>query len=1181
MANITFNDIRPKAKISGLVAQGVVQIINVEMIGDGAAKVVFEDNNGTVADQLIFTEDLSRLSLLSEGNFWTFDADAENLRLAVEASRIKLAHHFDPFLAIHTSLVDPLPHQITAVYDSMLSRQPLRFLLADDPGAGKTIMAGLLIKELMVRGDLERCLIIAPGSLVEQWQDELGEKFKIEFDIYSREMMETSRTGNPFDDRNLLIARMDVLARNEELQQKLERARDWDIVIVDEAHRMSASVFGNEVNRTKRYLLGQNIGGMCRHLLLMSATPHNGKEEDFQLFMALLDGDRFEGRYREGMRYSDTQDMMRRLTKEELLKFDGKPLFPERRAYTVKYELSDAEASLYASVTEYVREEMNRVDRFADIDNKKRVNVGFALQVLQRRLASSPAAIYNSLMRRRERLEAELAEARIIARGRSSASSDDALSSVALETDEVIDNIEEYDQERIDELEDTISTVVTTAETITQLEEEVTTLKRLEAQALAVLRSGQDAKWSQLNKILDDDLMIDDEGTRRKLVIFTEAKDTLNYLVDRIRTRIGRDDAVEFIHGGVLREERRKTIQRFMQDKELQILVANDAAGEGVNLQRGHLMVNYDLPWNPNKIEQRFGRIHRIGQTEVCHLWNIVAADTREGEVYGKLLEKMEAARMALKGQVFDVLGNLFENKPLKDMIWEAIQYGEQPEVRDRLNQTFDGIFDVEHIRKIINEKKLTSDVMPEERVQEKRLEMERAAAQRLQPHHIEGFFLQAFKLLGGQIIAREAGRYEVKLVPQKIRERDRQIGRGAPLQKRYERICFDKKNINQQPVAEFVFPGHPLLESVIDIVNEQFSGLMRQGAIMVDEADYNDELQAVFLVEHAIHDGRRLSNGSLQVVSKKMQFARMSADGTVSHGGIAPHLDLRRITDVERDFIASDLTAAWLQGNLEEKIKNFAVLELAQSHLKDVKDRRLPEIDKIESEVKARLTAEINHWFSRYNVLKEEENAGKSNRLNSQNAKRRAEDLEERLQRRTAEIEQERAITAAPPVVRGGLVVVPQGLLDARVASATGEAPTHFAEDAQSRRQVELAAMKAVMNAERDLGNLPEDVSDRKEGFDIVSFDPRAKSLRFIEVKGRIEGAETVTVSKNEIITGLNKEDDFALAIVSVGDGFTNEPRYVWNPFDMMPSENVRSVNYDLATFFERAVGPGESNAL
>src|SRR6056297_1928480 len=413
-------DIRNGTSVTGLVPNQTVEAISVEWIGNKALNVVYRASNGSIAETTLYRDDEHRLSIESRGRKWSFDADGAQLRLVTEANRIKLAHFFDPYLAIHTSLVDPLPHQISAVYGEMIPRQPLRFLLADDPGAGKTIMAGLLIKELVARSDLERCLIVAPGGLVEQWQDELGEKFSLEFDILSRDMIETSRSGNVFNDRNRLIARLDVLARNEDLQQKLLSSNEWDLIICDEAHRMSASYFGGEVKYTKRYQLGQHLGQLCRHLLLMTATPHNGKEEDFQLFMALLDGDRFEGRFRDGVHYADTADMMRRLTKEELLRFDGRPLFPERRAYTVKYELSPEEAALYTAVTEYVRSEMNRVQRFAEEDGKKRNNVGFALQILQRRLASSPAAIYESLKRRRERLENELSEATLATRGKSS-----------------------------------------------------------------------------------------------------------------------------------------------------------------------------------------------------------------------------------------------------------------------------------------------------------------------------------------------------------------------------------------------------------------------------------------------------------------------------------------------------------------------------------------------------------------------------------------------------------------------------------------------------------------------------------------------------------------------------------------------------------------------------------------
>ncbi len=1161
---IALKDIKSGSKLRGLSNDLICTVISAEWFGEQAVKVVFEDTNGTVSDRVVFQDDCASMELISDGQFWTFDAKGDDLRLVTEANRIRLAHHFDPYLAIHTSLVDPLPHQITAVYGEMLSRQPLRFLLADDPGAGKTIMAGLLIKELLARGDMERCLVVAPGSLVEQWQDELGEKFSLEFDILTRDMIEGSRSGNPFNDRNFLIARLDVLARNEELQEKLVRSNEWDVVICDEAHRMSASVFGGEVTYTKRYQLGQKLGQICRHFLLMSATPHNGKDEDFQLFMALLDGDRFEGRYREGVHFADTADMMRRLTKEELLKFDGTPLFPERRAYTVKYQLSDEEASLYAAVTEYVRTEMNRVLRFADEDNQKRLNVGFALQILQRRLASSPAAIHASLKRRKERLENELAEARLVSRGKSVSGNIDA---------KWVDDIDELSQDDLEDLEEAISTGVTSAATIEELEKEIETLMGLEALAFRVLRSGNDTKWQQLNKILDDDLMTDSDGARRKLIIFTEAKDTLEYLVEKIRTRLGRPEAVDCIHGGVLRESRRNIVQRFMQDKDLLVLVANDAAGEGVNLQRGHLMVNYDLPWNPNKIEQRFGRIHRIGQTEVCHLWNLVAAETREGEVYGRLLEKMESARAALHGQVFDVLGDLFEGNSLKDLLWEAIQYGDRDDVRARLDEKVDGAIDIDHIKEIMSKRKLTNDMMPAEQVENVRMEMERADAQRLQPHHIQGFFIEAFERLGGKLKQQEPGRFEIKRVPVRVMERDRQIGRGSPVQKAYERICFDKKLINQQPVAEFVFPGHPLLDSVIDLIHEEFSHLMKQGAVMVDPSDVATELDALFLVEHAIQDGRKTSSGAQQVVSQRLQFARLAKNGTVSNGGIAPHLNLRPATQAELTLVSAEMSESWLQGSIEDKIKEFAIVNLAQSHLGEVKERRLPEIEKVQTEVEQRLKQEIRYWDNRSAQLKEEEKTGKKTRVNWQNAERRAEDLADRLKRRLDELARERAIAASTPVVKGGLLIVPQGLLDMKQSAGT---PGAFEENPDNRAAVEKAGMDAVMAAERALGNEPRDVSADKCGYDIESFDPQARSLRFIEVKGRTAGAETVTVTKNEIISSKNQPDKFILAVVEVDNGFAHQPKYIRRPFlDVEPGSDGVSVNFNLRDLLARAEEP------
>ena len=1164
-------EIKSGTLVGGIVPNRAVQVVSAEWIGDDAINVIFRGDDG-VEETTRYRDDEERLTVEQREREWSFDADGGHLRLVTEASRIKLAHHFDPYLAIHTSVVEPLPHQITAVYGEMLPRQPLRFLLADDPGAGKTIMAGLLIKELIARSEIERCMVVAPGSLVEQWQDELRGKFALDFDILSRDMIENSPSGNVFNDRSHLIARLDVLARNESLQQKLMASTEWDLIVCDEAHRMSASYFGGEVKYTKRYQLGQMLGQICRHLLMMTATPHNGKEKDFQLFLALLDGDRFEGCFRDGSHVADSGDLMRRLTKEELRKFDGAPLFPKRCANTVKYELSPEERALYEEVTNYVRTEMNRPQKLSGEDGKKKNNVGFALQILQRRLASSPAAIHKSLQRRRDRLENELAEARAARNGVVAGFVDPDLP----DSDEMLFNLDEFGQDEIDEIEDLISARATNAETIQQLDEEVQTLTRLELMAKEVLHSGNDTKWKELNRILDYDLMTDGMGNRRKLIIFTEAKDTLDYLAERVRNRIGKAEAVDVIHGGVRREQRASVVERFMQDRDLVILIANDAAGEGVNLQRGHLMVNYDLPWNPNKIEQRFGRIHRIGQTEVCHLWNLVAADTREGDVYARLLEKLEVARESLGGRVYDVLGDLFEGTPLRDLLVEAIRYGEQDHVKEGLFKKVDGAVDQDHLRQLIESRSLTGEVMPEERVHEIRLEMERAEAERLQPHHIESFFLDAFRHLGGQIRSREEGRFEITHVPLLVRERGEHLVGGTPVQKKYERVCFSKDGINQQPVASFVSPGHPLLEAVIGVVKEKYDHLMKLGAIMVDDSEMDDEVKALFLMEHSVHDGRRTPTGKPHLVSQRLQFVLIDRNGEPSAAGNAPHLNYRPATQEEIGSIGDVLDGDWLGSHLEKAAIRFATEDVARRHVAEVKARRLPEIEKVEQEVRTRLTKEINHWDRRANEMKNEERAGKRTKMNWQRAERRAEELLARQRRRLEALERERYISAQPPRVRGGMVVVPRSLLETRVAAVPiPNAPLNRSQDPVARRRIEIAAMVAVMEKERELGNKPVDVSSEKRGYDIESFDPDANQYRFIEVKGRVDGAKTVDITRNEIVTSLNQPNKFILAIVEVENGQASKPRYVPGALDTRghPPFEQSSVTFNIKGLLEREV--------
>jgi SNF2 family DNA or RNA helicase len=414
-----------------------------------------------------------------------------------------------------------------------------------------------------------------------------------------------------------VIARLDKLSRNEDVQQKLQTPDcRWDLVVCDEAHKMSATVFGTETKYTKRYRLGQLLSTLTRHFLLMTATPHNGKEADFQLFMALLDGDRFEGRFRDGVHVTDASDLMRRMVKENLLKFDGTPLFPQRIAYTVPYKLSEAEARLYKAVTEYVREEFNRAEA---LENDKRAGtVGFALTVLQRRLASSPEAIYQSLRRRRERLESRLRELEMIQRGGQTAPILEA-SLPAFDAEDVED-LEDAPDDEVQAVEEEILDQATAARSITELKAEIETLKNLESLALEIRRSGEDTKWCELSSLLGEIFTATGRiaettppygagqiprhipSPHQKLVIFTEHRDTLNYLESRISTLLGRKEAIVIIHGGIGREDRLKAQEAFKHDPEVQVLLATDAAGEGINLQRAHLMINYDLPWNPAKV---------------------------------------------------------------------------------------------------------------------------------------------------------------------------------------------------------------------------------------------------------------------------------------------------------------------------------------------------------------------------------------------------------------------------------------------------------------------------------------------------------------------------------------------------------------------------------------------------
>ena len=739
-----------------------------------------------------------------------------------------------------------------------------------------------------------------------------------------------------------------------------------------------------------------------------------------------------------------------------------------------------------------------------------------------------------------------------------------------LDWDEMDDD--DLSSEEQEQLEEHVVDQASAAATIAELEAEIDTLKHLEQLADRVRVSGVDRKWDELSKLLQDDVfMFSKDGQREKLIIFTEHKDTLHYLAGKIRSLLGDQEVVVTIQGGMRRDERHKVEEQFKQDVKVRILIATDAAGEGINLQRAHLMINYDLPWNPNRLEQRFGRIHRIGQVEVCHLWNLVAAETREGYVFQRLFTKLEEERKALGGKVFDILGKMtFDNKSLKDLLIEAIRYGNDPKVRNRLNQVVDASMDPEVFRKLIQEQALTNDVMDVHTVNRIKEDMERMEAHKLQPHFIEAFFLEAFKSVGGRVQKREKGRYEIPFVPAALRQRDRVIGFGDHVLRSYERVCFDKSfcTIQGKPDADLLCPGHPLLEAVIDLILERNGETLKEGSIFVDEGDYGTKARLLVYIEDAIQDGVMLLSQKHRIISKHMHFVELQEDGTAKNAGYAPYLDYRETSEEERAAVVSWLSQQkWLSSGVEEKARNYAVQQLIPAHLAEVKKQKTASLDKTAKAVTHRLTREIQYWDARAVELEQKEAAGKINaKLNSQKARQRADELARRKNERLAEIAKEKNISPLSPMITGGALVVPKGLA---YSLTHKEKPVPFGQG--DRKSMEYAAMKAVMDMETKLGYIPRDVSAEKCGYDVESRIPESKqdsahdnALRFIEVKGRQKGASTVTVSKNEILTALNRPEQFILAIVEV-DGEKTHTIYLQRPFQNPPDFTATSINYDI----------------
>ena len=1159
-----FSDITAGTRLDGVVPNAAVTVVALQVHGPESATLTYRTAEGGLGERLISVADLAFLAAAPTSR-WTFDADGELFRLASEARRMRFAHLADPFAAVDTSSIEPYPHQIDAVYNRLLHQRPVRFVLADDPGAGKTIMSGLLVRELMLRGDVERCLIVAPGSLVEQWQDELADRFGLRFEVLSRATVEASYTGNPFAEKSLLIARLDQLARAEDLQARL-RAAEWDLVIVDEAHKMAAHSYGAELKRTKRFALGELLRGRTRHFLLLTATPHNGRNEDFLAFLSLVHPDRFAGRLR-GRPMPDVSDVMRRLVKENLRTFEGKRLFPQRTADSLKFELSEPETDLYEAVTSYVRTGMAKAADMADsdaADRRRGIIIGFALAGLQRRLASSPAAIYHSLRRRSERLDAQAAELRRLAAAGEPVPVVDLPKGVRLSDLEDFDS-DEYDDAEFEELEDVFIDSATAAATAEELEAEVQELRGLVALAEEVRAGGTDTKWTQLRDLLREGdfgraTSINGAGGNgdnagqsggisvptgpRKLIVFSEHKDTLDYVADRIRAELGRPEAVITIHGGVKRHDRRDLQERFRVDPTVQVLVATDAAGEGVNLQVANMMVNYDLPWNPNRIEQRFGRIHRIGQQRPCHLWNLVAHETREGQVFARLFEKIEQQRGVYGEQVYDVLGDSHINTSLQQLLLEAIRADADPAHLAYMDEIIESEIG-EQLKAVLEERALVAGLADPAANEEIRDAMERSKARKLQPWFVEAFFSEALKSYGGRIVGRERGRFEVTRVPAAVRAHAE--GGKGPVHDRYVRVTFDKDHVHLDGAdrAELISPGSPLLTAVVNKVLADHGHTLDRGATLVDPDDLSTEPRLLVYLDHAITDGRRVG-GQRQVVSRRFQYTEIDQLGAVRDPGDEPYIGYQPLTGEQRALVEANLDLDWVDHTAESTARDWAIEHLAGPHLAEIAAITKARVDKVQEAVRERLESEIRYWDERTEEMKGIELAGGRPRISSGRARARADELETRLARRRLELDMEADLHASPPNIVAAALIIPGGLLD-QLAGAPPD-PKATADKMETDRR----AVAAVLAAEQALGRNPEAQAHSNPGFDVRSVDPATGTHYFIEVKGHLPRTTEISVSAQQVQKARSNPDCWRLAVVAVPDDPHAEPtvRYLVDPF-------------------------------
>lgn len=1091
--------------ISGPYWPEPVEIKLIEESGDYVHIVGSTKNSRQYVDQLISKEEFSRFKL--DEFRANFGEEAWKVFLALETIRYRFASMYDPLIAMNASKVDPLPHQIEAVYGRILKLPRIRFMIADDPGAGKTIMAGLLIKELKIRNLVKRVLIVAPGHLRDQWRRELKERFEEIFIPVGRQYIDALFGQNVWMRENQIVTSIDFSKRDDVLPSIA--AAHFDMIIVDEAHKMSAYRYGDKIDKTSRYKLGETLSRNCEHLLFLTATPHKGDPENFRLFLDLIEPGFFATKEMvdESVRSKDNPLFIRRV-KEDLKNFEGQPLFLPRHVTTIAFSWktkSPNEVELYNALSRYVETQYNKA-----LKKEKRRNIAFALVILQRRLASSTYALLKSLERRKKRLEEYL----------QGAAEKQKFSDTTFDF-ESVDEMSEEERWREEEIWETLSV----AENREELEKEITTIKKLIEQAKLIIQKEEELKLKEFKVALRELSEKYEDPKDKKILVFTESRDTLDYLEKKMRTWGYRTNT---IHGGMKLEERIKAEGIFKNETDA--MIATEAAGEGINLQFCHLMINYDIPWNPNRLEQRMGRIHRYGQQKEVYVFNLVAIDTREGRVLHKLFEKLDEIRQAMgSDKVFDVLDEVLYNVNLSQILVDAAANARNAD--DIINEYLGFEVDEDYINNI---KENLGESLATRYIDYTRIkEMEQVAREhRLIPEYTENFFNKAIFKAGGKIRKRKDGFSAIDSIPHEIRtiaEDDRFKKAFGDLMKRYPKATFDKEMAFKNPDAEFICFGHPLFEGMMIYIDQKFSETLLKGATFFDPEGFLDGY--IIFYEGEIKDG----TGS---VAGKRLFSFYVQDDKVISFPASVIWDLAEAIKQKQESVDIE--------HIKQLSQNKAIMEL-ESYKDELLKERIRQADIKQKYGFKSLDYLIIKLDGDLISLLARKEAGENVDLVIRNKEERKANYERALSELKIQIDKEKSLTMSMPQFKGIIRVLPETVVEPEM---------------RNDPEVERIGMQKSMKHERDHNRQPEDVSSQNLGFDIRSFDPINNKFRYIEVKARSTIA-AVSLTQNEWFKAIRFKDDYYLYAVMPTK---NDPKLyrIQNPAENLEAEEkIEVVRY------------------